>query len=297
MTLPTHLSRISPWRSCGALLCDWALIGACFAVAMYFPHPLTYLLAAILIARTQLALSVLMHESAHGLLSARRGVNDFIGQVCIAAPLMISLFSYRKGHMQHHRAPMASNDPVAVIFGIADYPIPRRELIWRLLKDVSSIAYFLSVFDLIRGKHRGLVGKASSRPARTLFVLASIVGTNALLIAVLAGAGHAWLYLGLWILPALTFLQVFARIRAITEHAAYLPGEDQIQNARSIVRPNWQTFFFGPHRVHYHIEHHQYVRVPFYHLRETHQLMKSRGLLPEANLYRSYGKVLRDVSF
>ncbi|HAT31706.1 MAG TPA: fatty acid desaturase [Janthinobacterium sp.] len=294
--LPQHLTRISAPRAMGVLALDWTLIVACFAAAIGFPHPLCYLVAALLIARTQLALAVLMHESAHGTLLPRRGLNDAAGQVFAAAPLMLSMFSYRDGHLRHHRAPMAADDPVAIVFGIGDYPVTRKELAWRLFKDVSGIGYFLSVYGFLRGKHRHLMPKSTARRGRAAFVIVSILATNGILLGGLAALGHAGLYLGLWIAPALTFLQVFARVRAITEHAGYPAMDKQLRNARTIVSPGWHTFFFGPHGIHYHIEHHQHARVPFYHLREVHALMKSQGILPAANLYRSYRQVLKDVS-
>lgn len=294
--LPNELTRILPLRSMAALGLDWALIICCFAFAIYFPHPIAYLVAAIFIARTQLALAVLMHESAHGILLPNRKLNDIIGQVFTAAPLMLSMYTYRKGHLQHHRAPMENDDPVATVFGIGDYPVPKRELIWRLFKDITSISYFLSIRDFVTGKHRAVMAKSTDIPQAPGLVIASLLITNGCMVGILAAIDHVGLYFGLWILPALTFLQFFARVRAITEHAGYPPGEDQIRNARTIVRPSWQTFFFGPHCIHYHIEHHQYVRAPFYHLPKIHQLMMHQGVIPPQNLYSGYGQVLKDVS-
>lgn len=295
--LPAHLTLLAPWRSMAALALDWILICACFAMAMAWPHPLVYLGAAILIARTQLALAVMMHEAAHGVLANSRRVNDVVGQALAAAPLMLSMFAYRRGHMQHHRAPMASDDPVAIMFGIADYPVSRRQLVWRLFKDLASISYFLSVRDIVMGKHAAAPADPSRPAMAAFFTIASIALANGVIFGVLAAFGHPLLYAGLWLLPALTFLQVFARVRAITEHAGYPAGEDQAENARTVVRRSWQTFLFGPHCIHYHIEHHLNVRVPFYHLRRTHDLLKSQGLLPAGNLYHGYGKVLSDVTF
>ena len=294
--LPAYLTELSPWRSIAALMLDWGLIAASFGCAVAFPSPLIYLAAAIVIARTQLALAVLMHESAHRVLTRNARVNDVIGQVFAAAPLMLSLYSYRRGHMQHHRAPMASDDPVAVVFGIADYPVSRSELVWRLFKDVTAIGYFLSVWKILRASRSDGLSKPPPNRARTLFVIASIVLTNAALIGALTALEHPALYVGLWLLPALTLLQLFARVRAITEHAGYGPCEDQIQNARTIVRPNLQTFFFGPHRIHFHIEHHCHVRVPFYRLAQVHALMRFDRMLPAQNLYDGYWPVLREVS-
>jgi fatty acid desaturase len=293
---------LAPWRSALALALDWALILACFAGAIRWPSLAMDLAAAVLIARTQLALAVMMHEGAHGLLARDRRVNDLVGQLFAAGPLLLSMFAYRRGHLQHHRAPMADDDPVARVFGIGDYPVTRRELAWRLFKDASSIGYFLTLRDLLAARRRGSPA-ASPSPAASrsnrgdgALAVGAIVLTNGMLFGGLAALGHPWLYLGLWIAPALTWLQLFARIRAITEHAGHGPNEDQRQNARTIMRPNWQTFFCGPHAIHFHIEHHRHVRVPFYRLRAVHDQMRREGQLPVANLYRGYGQVLKDVT-
>lgn len=295
--LPPALSRLDPWRSALALAADWALIALCFAAAIRYPLPLVYLLAAVIVARTQLALAVMMHEGAHGLLAQRRGRNDVLAQLFAAGPLLLSLFAYRQGHLQHHRAPMAADDPVAIVFGIADYPVTRRRLLGRLLRDVTGIGYALAVRDALRRRRLRGGGPATPAPAGHLpLVLGSILASNGALLGTLAALGHAGLYVGLWLLPALTFLQLFARIRAITEHAGHRACDDQRRNARTIVARNWQTFFCGPHAIHHHIEHHQYVRVPFYRLPALHRWMHAQGQLPAANLYRGYGAVLKEVS-
>lgn len=295
-TLPAHLTTISNPRALLAIALDWTLITACFVAAICFPHPLMFLLSATLIARTQLALAVLMHESAHGTLLSSRRLNDIAGQLFAAAPLMLVMDFYRSGHLQHHRAPMVPDDPVATTFGIDDYPVTRRELSWRLFKDVTGIGYFLSVRKLARSRHRGNKPHRCAGRSNAFYPIASIVAVQGAMIGLLAAAGHAALYLGLWILPALTLLPLFGRIRAITEHAGYRASEDQRFSARTVVRRSWQTFFVGPHRIHYHIEHHEYPRVPFYRLHQVHALMAQQGRLPEANLYRSYGQVLNEVS-
>ena len=294
--LPAHLTMISNPRALLTVALDWALITACFLAAIHFSHPLVFLLSAILIARTQLALAVLMHESAHGTLLSYRRLNDIAGQLFAAAPLLLVMDFYRSGHLQHHRAPMVADDPVATIFGIDDYPVTRKELVWRLFKDATGIGYFLSARNLLRTRQRGRDPHKSAGQGKGFSAIASIVAVQGLMNGLLAAAGHAALYVGLWIFPALTLLPLFGRIRAITEHAGYRASEDQRFSARTVVRRSWQTFFVGPHRIHYHIEHHEYPRVPFYRLQQVHALMAQQGRLPAANLYRSYGQVLRDVS-
>ncbi len=292
----TSLFRISPWRAMTAVAADWCLIAAAFASAILWPYPLTYLAAAVIIARTQLALAVIMHESAHGTLLPSQWWNDAVGQALAAGPLCLSLKTYRAGHLQHHRQPMRNDDPVAVVFGIIDYPVSRRRLAGRLLAAVLGIAYFVSAFKFMRGDYRGILPDVPKSRGTKLWEVATMVGSNGLLLGLLALSGHGWLYLGLWTLPSLTLLPLFGRMRALMEHAGLTEGADQSRNARTIVRPSWQTFLFGPHAIHYHIEHHLFVRMPFYSLGKVHRQLAADGLLPAENLYAGYGAVLRDVS-
>ena len=286
-----------PARIVFALAGDWALIALAFVAAVHWPHPLVYLGAAVLIARSQLALAVLMHEAAHGLFWRGKRANDALAQVFAAGPLYLSLVTYRAGHLQHHLAPMKIDDPVAVVFGVGDYPIPRWRLALRLLGDVCGVAYCISAFRIARGDYREVLRAPRKSAGLKWFEAGSMLATNGALFGALAWAGHPWFYLGLWILPAVTLLTFMGRMRAIMEHAGLPEDTDQSRNARTIVRPSWQTFLFGPHAIHYHIEHHLYARVPFYRLGAVHRALAAQGLLPTANLYRGYGGVLRDVSY
>ncbi|PQV54575.1 fatty acid desaturase family protein [Paraburkholderia sp. BL21I4N1] len=287
---------LKPWRALIALAADWGLIAACLAFAASWPHPLTYLAAAVVIARTQLALAVMMHESAHGTLLRNRRLNDALGQALAAGPLFLSLASYRAGHIKHHLAPMRDDDPVAAVFGIADYPVSRARLVRRLIADVCGVSYCVGAWRVARGDFREILPKAAKSSAYIVWEAVSILATNGLLFAGLALCGHPWFYLGLWLLPAITLLPLMGRVRAILEHAGLPAGDDQSLNARTIVAPSWQTFLFGPHGIHYHIEHHLYVRMPFYHLGKVHAQLSNAQLLPRGNLYTSYTDVLRAVS-
>nr|WP_241093523.1 fatty acid desaturase [Xanthomonas sp.] len=137
-----------------------------------------------------------------------------MAQLFAAGPLLLSLFAYRQRHLQHHRAPMVADDPVAIVFGIADYPVTRRRLLGRLLRDVTGIGYVLAVRNALRRRRPRGAGPAAPAPAGHLpRVLGSILVSNGALLGTLAALGHAWLYVGLWLLPALTFLQLFAHPR------------------------------------------------------------------------------------
>ena len=289
------LLRIRPWRSLIAIAGDWALIAAAFCAAAVWPNVFVFAGAAVVIARTQLALAVMMHEGAHGLLARRAATNDAIGQLLAAGPLWLSLRSYRAGHLEHHRAPMRPTDPVAVVFEIDRYPVPPRVLVLRLIAYACGVGYMMSVLKLAGGRHAHAMPKAMKSVWYTLWEAATMIGSNAVLFGLLAVAGHPLFYAGLWLLPAVTLLPFAGQIRAIFEHAALPAGLDQSRNARTIVKRSWQTFLFGPHGIHYHIEHHLFMRMPFYSLPIVHRELVQARLLPAGNLYDGYGAVLRDV--
>lgn len=291
-----HLFETHSWHIAAALLGDWLLIAAAFASAILLPHPLVYLLAALVIARSQLALAVMMHEAAHGLVARNQRLNDGLGQWLAAGPLWLSLRSYRAGHIKHHHAPMAQDDPVALMFDVHDYPVSRARLITRLLAYACGVGYVMSIAKLARGKLAPALPKVNKSHAYMAWELATILIANGCLLGLLAWLGHGWLYLGLWLIPSVTLLPLAGQVRAIFEHAGLPESTDQASNARTIAHRSWQTFLFGPHSIHYHMEHHLFPRMPFYHLHAVHKQLQQERILPEANLYPGYGAVLRDVS-
>ena len=290
------LLRLSPWRSALAFAGDWACIVASFAAAVVWPHWAVYALAALVIARSQLALSVLMHEGAHHLLARRRRLNDALGQWLAAGPLWLSLRSYRSGHLRHHRVPMQTHDPVALVFELHTLPVSRAQLAERLLAYASGLGYARTVLRLARGDFRASMPATRKTRGQALGELASMLGTNGLGLGALWAVGQPGLYVGLWLLPAVTLLPFFGQMRALFEHGGLTANADQSQNARSMAGPSWQSFFCGPHAVYHHIEHHLYPRVPHYHLHAVHVQLQVQGLLSPARVLRGYGQVLREVS-
>ena len=58
-----------------------------------------------------LALAILMHEAAHGLLLRNKPWNDRIGQWLTAYPTMADTLLYRRAHFQHHKHTWTEQDP------------------------------------------------------------------------------------------------------------------------------------------------------------------------------------------
>lgn len=295
-----EFSRVRAWPTVAALLADYAFIVVAFAAAMVWPHPITWIFCFILIARQQLALAILMHDAAHKRLFNSVAMNDFVGQFLCAAPLLFSMYSYRTLHLKHHQAPLAADDPDLSLIG--GYPINKKSFARKLLRDALGISYFKFIRYFLhmasKTRHAAASTEGTVKKGRDKAPLASIVASialaNAAIFASLAALHHPWFYVTLWLLPAITALQVLLRIRGIAEHAGYSYTKNQMLSARTVVS-SWQTFLCAPHSVNYHIEHHVYPSIPHYNLSRVHKLLKERRVLPLDNIYSGYGAILREL--
>jgi fatty acid desaturase len=295
-----ELSGLSSWHTVQALAFDWALIVAAFALAIAFPNPAVWVVSLLLVARQQLALAIMMHDAAHKRLFASVKTNDNVGQFLCAAPLLFSMYSYRTLHLRHHKEPLTAEDPDLSLIG--GYPINKRSFVRKLLRDATGVSYFkfIRYFIHMAGKQKSRTtgsepnAKRSSDAPPTAKIVFSIVLVNSLMLAALSLLGHPWLYLTLWLLPAITALQVLLRIRGIAEHAGYQATKNQMLCSRTVT-PSWQTVVFAPHSVNYHIEHHVYPSIPHYNLTRAHKMMRERAILPEENIYSGYDKVLQEL--
>lgn len=292
-----ELSRLTPWKSGIALFLDYVLLFSLFSLAIFFPKWWVICLLIPLIARTQLAIAIIMHEGAHRRLHPNPRISDFISQVFVAGPIIFSSESYKKNHLLHHKIPLDKDDPDLSL--ISGYPIGLKSFLRKIFRDLFGLSYFKFIKYYFYGKHKraqNLAGEnlRNQKKQSTSFLLLSIILPNFFLAGFFAFFGHLEFYFLLWLLPAWTFLQFFLRIRGIAEHSGYEANDNQALCSRTVVNP-WQAFFVAPHNVNYHIEHHLYVGIPFYNLPKAHRILKQRNSLPKENCYDGYGKVLKEL--
>ncbi len=297
------ISQPSPSHTWSALCADWIGIISLFSLAAWAGRWWMTLPCALLMARYQLALAILMHDGAHGRLFQSPTWNNYVGQILCASPLFFSQQTYRRFHLKHHLDPLVPDDPDISLIG--GYPIAMKSFTRKILRDLSGISYFKFIGYFFFKKRQV---KQVGQPKRTVSGIEAPRGPqiegaelifwhlaiNVLMFGLLFWAKAGWYYLWLWMIPMMTVLQILLRIRGIAEHAGYQPNEDQRYNSRTVIHPI-QAFFFAPHNVNYHIEHHVYPSVPFHHLPRVHALMNERGSLPTENVYQSYWDVLGDL--
>ena len=88
---------------------------------------------------------------------------------------------------------------------------------------------------------------------------------------------------------------MFQYIRSVAEHFGELAYDHNLTSSRT-VKANWlERFFLSPHNVGYHLEHHLYPGVPFYHLPKLHKLlMGKKEYSQKAHITKGYVTGLMD---
>jgi fatty acid desaturase len=71
---------------------------------------------------------------------------------------------------------------------------------------------------------------------------------------------------------------------------------DPLRNTRTITAGLWERAFLAPYWVSYHLEHHLFVFVPCWRLREVHALLLAKGYGARMETASGYVEVLRRVS-
>jgi fatty acid desaturase len=260
----------------GALLVlhAWALIIGSMALFVWWPNPFTFLLAVMVIGTRQLGLAILMHDAAHGLLFENRKLNEWVGMWFCAHPVFTSLQLYRPYHLTHHRHTQQEQDPD---LGLSKpFPITRKSLWRKVVRDLTG----QTAFQRRREQFQRGIGVKGGLIA------------NAILWALLALAGYWWLYPVLWLVPLATWYQLVSRIRNIAEHAVVPDNDDPLRNTRTTYA-NWiERLFIAPYWVNYHLDHHLFMFVPCWRLRQAHLHLLNAGYGDRLELKRGYRAVL-----
>ena len=84
------LRQRSDWRGAWMVVHAWGLIFGAMALFAWWPNPLTFLLAVMIVGARQLGLGILMHDGAHGLLFHDRRINDWVGNWLCAYPVALT---------------------------------------------------------------------------------------------------------------------------------------------------------------------------------------------------------------
>ncbi len=279
------LKRKSDWRGALMILHAWGVVFAAMAMFVWWPNPLTFVLALCIIGARQLGFGILMHDAAHGLLFNNQRMNDFAGTWLTGYPVIADMYLYRPYHVGlHHRFTQQKNDPDLGLS--APFPITRASFMRKVIRDLSGQTAYKQRKALIKFA----LGRADlpwqQRLGKGWHRLGPPIIANAILFVVLAVCGRWWLYPALWVMPFMTFEPLIARIRSIGEHAMVSDNNDLLRNSRTTYANWFARAFIAPYFVNFHLEHHLLLFVPCYSLSKAHKLMLAKGYGPRMEIQR-----------
>ena len=279
------------WKSLALIAHAWIVILGAMALVAAFPNPLTYVLAVMVIGSRQLGLLILMHDGAHGCLSASEPRNRWLSQWLCAHPVFADTIAYRRYHLSHHAHTQQDADPDLVLS--APFPITALSYRRKLWRDVTGQTGFQQRQAQLLNALGEPSWPLSRRMAHFRDKLGGQLAANAVLLGGLSLAGVWWAYPLLWLVPLLTWMMVITRIRNIAEHAVVPDSNDPMRNTRTTKANLIERALIAPYFVNYHLEHHLLFYVPCYNLPRLHRILSQGPHRARMEVQPGYLSVLR----
>ncbi|RMG23947.1 MAG: hypothetical protein D6730_13460 [Bacteroidetes bacterium] len=286
------LYKTRPYKHALAILFNWLIIAGCIFASVRLAHPLVYVLAVIIIGARMHALAILMHDATHYRFLKNKQWNDRITNLLSMYPLFFSIEQYRKNHLSHHQHLNTEEDPDWFSkLGKKEFTFPKTKKEF-LLTLFSYLTLFQGIKDAIwfvrRFKPKATASKKKKKTADSDNRLL-MFGFYGLLVLSLSLLG-AWKYYALyWLVPYFSTFFMFQYIRSVAEHFGDMAYDHLLTSTRSVRANALERFLFAPHCVNYHLEHHLYPGVPFYHLPRLHKLLMKDGQYHEkAHITQGY---------
>src|SRR5271154_2508378 len=284
-----ELSTVKPAIALMHVGLEWGLVVATIYLCQRFWHPMLYVLAVAFIASRQHALVVLMHDGVHYRLLKNRRLNDWLSEVVLAWPHLVTARQYRKNHFAHHKYLNTPQDP--------DLIRRKGDPAWVFPQAVPELARTL--FRDVTGLNAPAMLKLASSVAAADEVptgfLVMRYGFYAAVLGVVTYFGALEAFALYWIVPMFTWLVLIMRIRSIAEHHAIDQPQTASPRTRTTHENLLERILIAPKNVNYHIEHPFFPSVPFYRLPELHALLMSKpGYREGAHMTRTYWGVLEE---
>ncbi|MEO0897569.1 MAG: fatty acid desaturase family protein [Bacteroidota bacterium] len=256
---------------------NWVfMLGTAYLCSIYF-NPFTYILAVVIIGARMHALAILMHDATHFRFLNNRKLNDAITNWTSMYPLYTSIEQYRPNHLKHHNNLNTEEDPDWFAkLGKKEFTFPKSKgeflktvlSYFTLVQGIKDSIWFVKRFSVAKVKNQSKKKSRSLNIQRISFYIILVIALSVL--------GLWKEYLMYWVIPYLSTFFMFQYIRSVAEHFGELAYDHDLSNTRTIITNPLEKFFFAPHNVSYHLEHHLYPGVPYYHLEDLHDLLMEK---------------------
>lgn len=293
------LSQVNARQACRALIFDWTLCVCAIGLAQWSDLILLKIIAIVVIGAQQHALLILAHESVHYRLTRSKKMNDLISNLFAAYPIFFCTQGYRINHLAHHRELNSLDDPDwarKTPLWEWQFPKSRSDLV-KMMGLVLLTSWYKMIHLFCQLSILNYRAAATSITQRNwLITKLGYYGCLLTCLYLTSGWGFFALY---WLVPYFLVMPVLERVRSISEHFA-LSYADDFNQTRNVLSSGLEAFFFGPHNIRYHLDHHLFPTVPQYNLPQLHAyLMTFPDYARSAHQNNSYlfgrQSVLQDI--
>lgn len=251
----------STLRSLFDIVFDWTIIYVA-AWAEYRVGACIMVLTIFIIGNRQRALGNLLHEASHQNLSTRRNLNDWIGQFLLAPALLANLAVYRVQHARHH---VWLGDPVRDPDYLPRVPHAPRHWLQVYARMVGNSSMWVgSLLGHFAGKRLS--------PARRFTIILWWTAHESVL-CLFVGRHFALLFLAIWIAAKATVFHAITTFREMNDHYGLESG-GIFRHTRETPDLGVLSTLLHPHHNGYHLTHHLFPHVPYYHLPRANKQLK-----------------------
>ncbi len=246
------------------------------------PHPWHYLLCFpgyLLAAASLHGISLFTHEGVHGLLSHNPHWNRGLSIIC-ALPVLQNFSAYKVLHLHHHKHLGLKGDP-------DHYKNYTR---WNWLVFLMHWARLLIGYPVYITAIP-ILGFWAATAKEKLWVAFEVLLLGILGTAILLSPISPSLLIHGWLIP-MVLINTMVNIRGMSQHTLLEQESDVIRGTRTILTNPITRFFMC--NENYHLEHHLYPSVPWYHLPEVHAALKDELTDRGAPFISSYTAFVKD---
>lgn len=277
------LHRTSGWRH-GYVAVRQLLVGAAaaYAIVRFQDRWYVWLPAAVLLGFVIFSFTVLLHEVVHHAVFSRRhrGANRLLAWL-YALPSGLSPSQFTRWHLDHH-AELGSDteDP------------KRHHLTPKIVRRWYKALYLTpALFPIyFRAAAREAAGYSPEFRARLRRERAVVVVVHLAIAAAILLIADWTLLLKAYVIPVFFVFPIAFTINRLGQHYDIEPDDPAAWGTIIRAGPVWNFLFLWSN---YHMEHHYFPAVPFYHLKALHRELKP-VLARHPMRVRTYGGLLWD---
>ncbi len=240
----------------------------------------------VVVGFMQYRLVLAAHEATHKTLMPVLWLNEAVGLAC-ASLVGVSLFTYRRAHLEHHKYPQSIEDDIdGYIYRPLIKTPPGFPRFWLLFT-----GNYVDIFIKLRRKFLGdgdlegshaLVGVERPGVAGVASQLLPLAAAQGLVWGLLAWQFHWWTYFAFWLAPIFVIALQLDRIRTFLEHGYnyFFPGPPlgdlkvAPQSTIDVETNFFERYLLAPFGFSDHQAHHAQLTVPFYNLPELRRLLE-----------------------